>query len=191
MLEADPQIIPAGDQGERRGRPQAHQADQMHPRHCGSAPARISAPSATSWSVVFHLASALTGTETCSSARNSRRPETMISRSRMTSAGMRCQSGDLRHRVALRLAISMTMHRADHDLVGDRIEELAEPRDRPLRAGEIAVEIIGDPDQAVEDEGDRIIERRSASTAGTPGSAPRRCATASAGWAASASVRSL
>ena len=46
--------------------------------------------------------------------------------------------------------ISMTMHRGDHDLVGDRIEEQAEPRDRALRARQIAVEIIGDADQAVE-----------------------------------------
>jgi len=40
--------------------------------------------------VVFHLASALIGIDTCDSARNSRRPDTMISRSRMISAGMMC-----------------------------------------------------------------------------------------------------
>jgi hypothetical protein len=51
-------------------------------------------------------------------------------------------------------------HGGDHDLVGDRVEELAEARDLSLGAGEITVEIIGDSDDAVEDEGDRVVVRR-------------------------------
>src|SRR3546814_7833999 len=46
--------------------------------HIGRAPARISAPKATSWHAVFHLASRVTGIDTCSVARNSRNPDTMI-----------------------------------------------------------------------------------------------------------------
>ena len=84
----------------------------------------------------------------------------MISRSRMTSAGNDVEPGDLRHRVRLAAGDQHDQHRADHDLVGDRVEELAEPRNLPLGARQIAVEIIGDADDAVEDEGDRIIERR-------------------------------
>ena len=45
-----------------------------------SAGAISSAAMATSCIVVFHFASRVTGTLTCSSARNSRRPETKISR---------------------------------------------------------------------------------------------------------------
>jgi hypothetical protein len=52
-------------------------------------------------------------------------------------------------------------HRGDHDLVGDRIEEHAELRDRALRARQIAVEIIGDAHQAVDREGDGIALRHS------------------------------
>ncbi len=48
--------------------------------------------------------------------------------------------------------------RRDHDLVGDRIEKDAEPRHRPLGPGDIAVEIVGNAHQAVEREGERIIE---------------------------------
>ena len=58
----------------------------------GSAPPRISAPSATIWKVVFHLASRETGIETCSPPRNSRRPDTAISRIRMTSPAITCMS---------------------------------------------------------------------------------------------------
>src|SRR5205814_3452744 len=43
-------------------------------------------PTATSWNVVFHFASRVTGTLTRSSARYSRRPETRISRHRITIA---------------------------------------------------------------------------------------------------------
>src|SRR3546814_12109391 len=49
-------------------------------------------------------------------------------------------------------------HGGDHDLVGDRIQDDAEPRHRPLGAGEIAVEIAGDAHQAVEREVERIVE---------------------------------
>ena len=42
--------------------------------------------------VVFHLASRLTGTETCSPPRNSRRPDTAISRIRMISPAITCMS---------------------------------------------------------------------------------------------------
>src|SRR6185369_13524562 len=48
----------------------------------------------------------------------------------------------------------------DHDLVGDRVEELPELGDLPLRAREITVEIIRDADDAVQEEGDRIIPGR-------------------------------
>ena len=65
-------------------------------------------------------------------------------------------------------ATSISDHRGDHDLVGDRIEEHAEPRHRALGAGEIAVEIIGDAHQAVEHEGERVVEPAAApATAGS------------------------
>ena len=47
----------------------------------------IRKPTATSCNVVFHLASRVTGTLTRNSARYSRKPETRISRQRMTIAG--------------------------------------------------------------------------------------------------------
>ena len=49
-------------------------------------------------------------------------------------------------------------HRGDHDLVGDRIEEDAQPAHRTARAREIAIEVIGDPHQAVEREGEGIAQ---------------------------------
>ncbi len=44
-------------------------------------------PNATSWTAVFHLATAVTGIGTRNSARYSRNPETRISRQRMTIGG--------------------------------------------------------------------------------------------------------
>src|SRR6185437_13309665 len=45
-------------------------------------------------------------------------------------------------------------------LVCDRIEELADARDASPCPRQISIEIISDGDDAVEDEGDRIIDRR-------------------------------
>ena len=60
--------------------------------HSGSPCPRISEPSETIWKVVFHLASFDTGTETCNGPRNSRNPETAISRIRMIRPAITCAS---------------------------------------------------------------------------------------------------
>ena len=62
--EADAQIIVAGDECQRRCRPQAGEPDQVHPRLVREGAAQDQRPKATSWKVVFHLASVLTGIDT-------------------------------------------------------------------------------------------------------------------------------
>src|SRR5690606_10533899 len=59
----------------------------------GAASPTIRKASATIWTVVFHLASRLTGTAILMPARNSRRPETTISRTRITTAGRMARPG--------------------------------------------------------------------------------------------------
>ena len=93
---------------------------------------------ATICSVVFHLASCVTGTLTRSSARYSRRPETRISRHRMMIAA---------HSDQPRMVLVGRQHQQagrDQQLVGDRIEHAAEGRLLAPFAREIAVEKIGD-----------------------------------------------
>ena len=75
-------------------------------------------PMATNCIVVFHLASAVTGSGTRSSARYSRRPETRISRHRMTIAA---QSDQAARSCGPRPASACSRHQ---QLVGDRIEHL-------------------------------------------------------------------
>ena len=122
------EVVVAGDQRQRGGDPQPDLADQ----HAVTADARpasptIRKPSAIICSAVFHFASLLTGTPTCSSARNSRRPETRISRHRMTSAGRTTQP-------AMRSDRDQDQHDGgDQQLVGDRVEEAAERRDLLLQ----------------------------------------------------------
>ena len=116
----------------------------------GQAPRRISAPSATIWKVVFHFASCDTGTETCNPPRNSRRPETAISRSRMTSAGDHCIQPVGRDALWTRTRI--TAATMILSAIGSR--NTPEPARLALDAGDVAVEIVGDPHQAVEREGE-------------------------------------
>ncbi len=76
----------------------------------------IRKPSATSCAVVFHLATAVTGTGTLSSARYSRKPETRISRQRMTMRRPERHAGD-------RLVGGQHQDRGGHEqLVGDRVQ---------------------------------------------------------------------
>ena len=48
--------------------------------------------------------------------------------------------------------------RRDHDLVGNRIEKHPQPGDRSLGAGNIAVEIVGDPHQAIDRKSQAIAQ---------------------------------
>ncbi len=81
---------------------------------------------------------ALTGTETFSSAKNSRRPETRISRQRMT---MAAQSDQL---LMVPSATRNQQQRGNQQLVGDGVEHAAQGGLLAPGAGEIAVEEIGD-----------------------------------------------
>src|SRR5690606_21814037 len=49
-------------------------------------------------------------------------------------------------------------HRGDHDLVGNRVEKHAQFGDGAARPREVAVEVVGDPHQAVEGEGETVAE---------------------------------
>ena len=51
-------------------------------------------------------------------------------------------------------------HCTNHDLVGNRIKKHAQFRNGTLRPRQIAVEIIGDPHQAVERESKPVIDRQ-------------------------------
>ncbi len=67
------------------------------------------------WTTVFHLASAVTGSGTLSSAKYSRRPETRISRQRMTIAAESVEAGN-----GL-VGGEHQDHRRNKKLVGDRV----------------------------------------------------------------------
>ena len=80
-------------------------------------------PRASIWIVVFHLARLLTGTGTWISARYSRRPETRISRHRMTRAGSSTRP------VMESTATSKRITALTRELVGDGVEEAADGGD--------------------------------------------------------------
>ena len=107
-----------------------------------------SAAIAISCIVVFHFASRVTGTLTRSSARNSRRPETKISRIRTMIAAQIDQPS--------RTAVGDEDQDGDRDeqLVGDRVEHAAERRLLLPGARQIAVEIVGDAGDHEDHEGD-------------------------------------
>ena len=104
VLEADPQVIPAGHQRQRRRRPQRGQADGVRPRWR----AAIAADLARSSPAARRRGSARRGDELegrlplgelatpastpAAPPRNSRRPETAISRIRMISPAITCRS---------------------------------------------------------------------------------------------------
>ena len=107
-------------------------------RNISPAGPAIRKPTATSCTAVFHLATRLTGTPTLSSARNSRRPETRISRHRMTIAAHSDQPwivlvGDEHQQTG-----------RHEELVGDGVEHPPERGLLRIGAGEIAVEVVGD-----------------------------------------------
>ena len=104
--------------------------------------------SAMNWTVVFHLASAVTGRGTLSSARYSRKPETRISRQRMTIAAQSVRPGNGP------IGGEHQDHRGDEKLVGDRVQHSPKRRLLRPRARQIAVEKIADSG------GDEDCERR-------------------------------
>ena len=95
--------------------------------------------SAMNWTVVFHFASAVTGSGTLSSARYSRKPETRISRQRMTIAA---------HSVRPEMVSVGGEHqddRGDEKLVGDRVQHPSKRRLLRPRARQIAVKKVANP----------------------------------------------
>ena len=100
------------------------------------------------WTVVFHLARAVTGSGTLSSARYSRRPETRISRQRMTIAAQSVRPGN-----GL-IGGEHQDHRRDEKLVGDRVQHSSKRGLLRPGARQIAVEKVADPG------GDEDRERR-------------------------------
>ena len=157
MLEADPKIIPARHQGQSRRRPQAAQPHPVHPGPLRHRPAENQRPKR------HQLQGGLPLGEPADGKRDLQAREELAKARDGDLAEQDDQGRDdveaVDHRVRVGLAgrDQHDDHADHHDLVGDRIEKDAEPRYRPLGSGEIAVEIIGDPDQAVEAEGDRII----------------------------------
>ena len=91
------------------------------------------------WTEVFHLARAVTGSGTLSSARYSRKPETRISRQRMTIAAQSVRPGN---------GLIGGEHqddRGDEKLVGDRVQHSSKRGLLRPGARQIAVEKIADP----------------------------------------------
>ena len=128
---------------------------------------RIMAPMAIICTAVLNLAMAVTGTLTRVPARNSRRPETRISRDRMISAGtsrsrlkaapvvgIELAEGAFRHQHHQR-------HRHQH-LVGDGVQHAAEIRAGLQLAGGKAVQPVADP-------GDARRPAKATSRAASPG----------------------
>ena len=96
-------------------------------------------PIATSCTVVFHLASLVTGTLTRNAARYSRNPDTRISRHRITIAAHSVQPWMMSFRGQHQQA------GCHQQLVGDRIEHPAERRMLVQDSRIIAIQIIGNP----------------------------------------------
>ncbi len=111
----------------------------------GPASPTSSTPMANIWMPVFHFARRETGMWTRTVARCSRRPETRISRQRMTSAG-RMVAGEKRA-----ITAEHEERGGDQQLVGDGIEEAAELRLLLPGARQPPVEPVGDASEREQD----------------------------------------
>ena len=182
------EIVEAGPQRQQRGDPQhARGRSQVTPGTIWSpAGPASSTPSAIICMVVFHLASCVTCTLTLSSARNSRRPDTRISRHRMMTAAQICRPVD---------GVVVRQHQqrgADQQLVGDRVEHAPERRLLLPDAGQIAVQPVGEAGADVD--GQRppaagVAGAEEEARARRP--APPGCAHRSARWAGSPTSRPM
>jgi hypothetical protein len=99
----------------------------------------------------------LTGIETCSPPRNSRKPETAISRTRMISPAITCASPtNGPRRIPCAVSTRITAAIMILSAIGSRNTPSFDTV--PLDRGEVAVEVVGDAHQAVEREGEAIAE---------------------------------
>jgi YD repeat-containing protein len=157
VLQADAQIVPPRHQGQSRRGPQARETDPVDPR-----PLRHRAPE-DERPQGDQLKRRLPLGQSADRERDLQAGEELAKPGDGDLAKQDDQRRDDVEAVDDGLGVGLAgrdEHDDDsdhHDLVGDGVEEDSEPRHRALGAGEVAVEIIGDPDHAVEAEGDGVI----------------------------------